>query len=128
MAAVLKAHMGGIPVTADNGDAFYAFIFKEKPELKAFFALSDFKEQGLKTLTAVKSCVDTFGDDAAFKAYMAELMGKHKGPKFANLTAAHFDAFFKLWCTYTKANAEQQAAWQALSAKFVAEAKANGIN
>ena len=125
-------------VNEAKGADFYKFIFVKVPDLKKFFNVVDmdpndvpgsarFKTQGLKTMKAVHEAASKMGDDAAFKAFMADLMSRHQKQKADGLTCAHFAAFFDLLGEWSGADAGQKGQLKALSDKFVAEAKANGM-
>ncbi|PIO70941.1 globin [Teladorsagia circumcincta] len=90
LAALESVALGTTPEKVQNGKDFYKYLFTEHPEVRKYFKGAEsftaddvqksdrFAVQGMALLTSVHILADTYDNEMIFRAFVRDLMNRHK--------------------------------------------------
>uniref|UniRef100_A0AC34PYA8 Globin family profile domain-containing protein n=1 Tax=Panagrolaimus sp. JU765 TaxID=591449 RepID=A0AC34PYA8_9BILA len=132
--------VGTDPAAIQNGVDFYKFFFTNHPNLRSYFKGAEdydaeavqkserFARLGTGMITSNTVMADLYDDPEVFKAYIRELVDRHRERKLAPELWGIFHSVFMSFLESKKPlTADEKAAWTQLGKDFADEANAHLI-
>ncbi|PIO72386.1 globin [Teladorsagia circumcincta] len=136
LAALESAPLGSTPEKIQNGKDFYKFLFTNNPEVRKYFKGAEsftaddvqksdrFATQGSALLTSVHILADTYDNEMIFRAFVRDLMNRHKERGLDPKLWKDFWGIFEKFLNERKAlSADQKTAIETLGTRFNEEAQ-----